>query len=152
PPAQVLPVLARAASDQDESVRTAAIGFLAAAPSSDATRILIDFLASEAPHEQILAALATPVEDRVPAILAALETADDDLAPERTQGLARLARPDARAALFQAALLATPAARKAALTTLAALGTREAVSAVETASREDPDPEVRRVSLLLLAP
>lgn len=148
---RVLAALARAATDPDESVRTAAIGFLAAAPELEATRILVDFLQDEACREPILTALATSTDERVPGIMSMLESASDELAPWLTSVLARLARPEATAALFQALSSPNPAARKAAATTLSALGTHEAMDALRARAQSDPAPDVRRVCQLLLA-
>jgi HEAT repeat protein len=148
---RVLAALARAAADPDEAVRTAAIGFLATAPELEATRILVDFLQDETWREQILTALATPTDERVPGIMSMLEGASDELAPWLTSVLARLGRPEATAALFQALASPNQAARKAAATTLSALGTHEAMSALRVAAQSDPAPEVRRVCQLLLA-
>lgn len=148
---QVLPTLARAASDQDESVRTAAIGFLASWSGPDATRVLVDFLHDSKERDRVVAALATPSEGRVTGVLAALEHSDDEISSFLTSTLARLNRADATAAIFAAMKLPNPPARKAAASTLAAIGTREALATLRRASTEDASSEVRRICSLLLA-
>jgi HEAT repeat protein len=96
------------------------------------------------------AALSLPGEHRVAGLLSALRAADDEVAALITTILVRLQRPDATAALFEALTLPNSAARKAAATTLGALGSREAYAALQRLATEDPDPELRRVCGLLL--
>jgi HEAT repeat protein len=55
------------------------------------------------------------------------------------------------AALFEAVTLPNVAVRRAAATTLSALGSREALATLQRLSAQDPDAEVRRVCALLLA-
>jgi HEAT repeat protein len=148
---RVLSTLTRAAQDSDENVRTAAISFLAARRGIEATRALINLLTRPALREAALAALAISAEGRIEGLISSLETADDELAPLLTASLARLQRADATAALFQALELPSSPARKAAASTLAALGTRAALDALRKHSEADPDPEVRRICALLLA-
>src|SRR5690606_24554609 len=105
-----------AATDRDSQVSTAAIGFLAPRPEQEATASLVGLLAAPAPRARAAAALAVPSPGRVPGLLAALETASDELAPQLTSALARLHRPDATAALFHSIQLDNVAARKAAAT------------------------------------
>ncbi|WP_437680836.1 HEAT repeat domain-containing protein [Sorangium sp. So ce131] len=148
---EVLPALVRAAGDADESVRAAATGFIAARPGVDATASLIALLAASRAPGPLLAALSTPVPGRVEGLLAALATADDELSPLLTAALARMRLPAASAALLEALRLPHAPARKAAVSTLAAVATREALAAIEHAARTDPDPEVRRVSSSVLS-
>lgn len=145
-----LTALARAASDPDPAVRTAAFGYLASAPGLEATRVLVDFLGDEAGRDQVLEALSTPTEERVPGLLSMLEHADEELAPWLTAVLARLSRPDATAALHQTLRSPNAAARKAAAESLAGVGTTHALRAVRSLAETDPDPEVRRVCQLLV--
>jgi HEAT repeat protein len=147
----VFHAMARAASDMDEQVSTAAIGFLAARAEQEATDILVQLLASSAARERALAGLLVPSQGRVPGLLGALEVADDELAPVLTSTLAKLQRADATAALLQALWLPNVAARKAAASTLAALGSAEAMAALKRAADTDPDPGVRQICALLLA-
>lgn len=148
---QVLAALGRAVSDNDEGVRTAAIGFLASAPGVEATRMLVDFLHDEALRAPILAALATPHEDRVPGVLAMLDHATEEQAPWLTSVLARLRDAGGQAGLHRALRSANPAARKAAAAALAEIGTEDARGALRDVAARDADPEVRRVCELLLA-
>lgn len=148
---EVVPALARAADDADESVRAAAAGFLAVRPGDEATRALVALLVASEAKGPLLGALSTPVPGRIEGILAALEAADDELAPLLTAALARMRLPAANAALLAALRLPRAPARKAAATTLAAVPTKEAFAAVEVAARTDPDPEVRRVASSVLS-
>lgn len=160
----VVPALARAAADADESVRTAAVGFLATNPTAAATRALVDLLRASPHGERILAALSIvpdarsgaldardAPEARIDGLLAALDAADDELAPRLTSALARMQRPDAWAAVIQALSSPNAPARKAAAATLGAIGTPEAVETLRRASAKDPDPEVRRICALVLS-
>jgi HEAT repeat protein len=99
----------------------------------------------------LTAALANVVEGRVATVVAALETADDEIAPVLTGALARMHRADASAGLLAAMDSSNVCARKAAAPTLAAVGTPEAVAALQRALGGDPDPEVRRICALLLS-
>ncbi len=147
----VLPVLAQMARDVDESVSTAALSFLAARKEREASRLLIELLPTALVKEPVMQALSTVSPTRIPALLSSLEQADDEVASLLASCLARLRHPDAVAALLQALRLPAAAARKAAATTLAALGTREAYSAMAQLATDDPDAEVRRVCALFLA-
>jgi len=148
---QALEALARAARDEDESVRMAAIGFLGARSSLDATRVLTHLVTDAAVGDRARAALAVPNPQRVAGLSAALQTADDELAVLLAALLARLNRPEATAALFEAVTLPNAAARRAAATTLGALRTREALATLQRLSIEDPDAEMRRICALLLS-
>jgi HEAT repeat protein len=148
---RVLPALTRAASDVDEGVRSAAIGFLASAPGIEATRRLVGLLRTNPGlREQVQHALSTPTDDRVAGVESLLEGADDELALVLTSALARLDAPEARAALFRARTSPGVPARKAAVTTLSALASPEALAALEVSATEDTDAEVRRICRLLL--
>jgi hypothetical protein len=59
-------------------------------------------------------------------------------------------RADARAALMQSLVGASPAGRRASAPAVAALGTVEAREALDRAAHRDEDPEVRRACLLAL--
>jgi HEAT repeat protein len=87
----------------------------------------------------------------VAGLSAALHRADDELAALLTGLLARANRPEATAALFEAITLPNVAVRRAAATTLSALGGREAIATLQRLASQDPDTEVRRVCALLLA-
>ncbi|HEX4406528.1 MAG TPA: HEAT repeat domain-containing protein [Polyangia bacterium] len=147
----VLSAFRVAAADPDESVRTASIGFLAAMTGGPATRTLISLLATGTVTEQVLAALSLHVEGRIAGLVVGLEEADDETAPALTSALARMRRPDASAALVQAMSMRNVAARKAAASALAVLGSKEALAALRTAASADPQPEVRQICSLLLS-
>jgi HEAT repeat protein len=147
----VLSAFRVAASDADESVRTASIGFLAAMTGGPATRTLISLLATTTSTEQVLAALSLHVEGRIAGLVLGLEEADDETAPALTSALARMRRPDAAAALVRAMGMRNVAARKAAATALAVLASKESLAVLRKAASDDPEPEVRQICSLLLA-
>jgi HEAT repeat protein len=149
--AEVLDMLTCALRDDDESVRTAALGFLAGRPEREASQRLIEALPKLGKSPGLLRALSTPTPTRVPALLLALEDADEELAPLLTSSLSRLQSEDATSALFMALRLPNAAARKAAVTTLAASGSRDALTAIAGLANDDIDLEVRRICALSLA-
>ncbi len=146
-----LPVLARAMRDVDPDVRAAALGFVAGVPSVDATLLLVDQLRDGRDAERICELLATPAEGRVEGLLAALETADDDLAPSLAEALVRLRSPDARSALFKAMTLPAVAPRRAAVPAIAALRTPAGLAELKRAAESDADARVRQICQVLLA-
>jgi HEAT repeat protein len=148
---QVINVLVEAADDPDESVHHAAIGALASRAAPDATRALIDLLAAGRNVPAVQQALAVPAPERIAEILEALESADDDLAPMLTSALARMLDPSATLAIVKALNLPNVAARKAAAATLGALGSKEAVMALQAAATSDPHLEVRRICAVVLS-
>jgi len=148
---EVLPALVRAADDADEAVAATAMGILAQRPGVEATRALIGIITAGGATHRAFAALSGPLPGRIEGILEALATADDELSAQLASALARMRRESANEALLAALGLHNAAARKAAATTLAALGTRQARSALEQAATVDPDPEVRRVCSLVVA-
>jgi HEAT repeat protein len=148
---EALAAVARAVHDTDESVRVAAIGLLGARAGVEATQLLAGLLKEPALRERALAALSAPQPQRVAGLSSALHGADDELAVQLTGLLARLHQPDATAALFEALTLPNAAARRAAATTLGALGGQEALAALQRLSIEDPDTQMRRVCALILA-
>lgn len=146
----VVPMLAHLMRDADESVRTAAVGLLAGRAERQASRALIEALSTQN-GDSVQRALSTYSPTRVPALLSALEAADDALAPLLGSCLSRMRHPDATAALFQALHLPNASARKAAATVLAAIGTRQAYAALARVATDDSDPEVRRICTLFLS-
>jgi len=148
---EVLPALTRAAGDPDEGVAAAAMGILAQRPGVEATRALVELLPTVGASHRAFAALSAPLPGRIEGILEALATADDELSALLASALARMRRESANEALLGALGLPNAAARKAAATTLAALGTQPARAALEQAALVDPDPEVRRVCSLVVA-
>jgi hypothetical protein len=83
-----------------------------------------------------LSGLLVPAQGRIPGLLAALEMADDELAPVLTPVLVKLPYADAASALLQV---------------LAALDRPEATAALRRAADQEPDPGVREICTLLLA-
>jgi HEAT repeat protein len=139
-----------AVDDADKNVSTAALDFLGSFKGVVATQKLVGFLKRPALRARAQAALTVPGEHRVAGLLAALRTADDEVAAFLTTILVRLHYPGAIAALFEALTFTNVAARKAAATTLGALGSREAYAALQRLAEEDSDPELRRVCSLHL--
>jgi len=149
--AETLETMARAAQDTDENVRMAALEVLGSHPAREATAILARFLGDPLLHKRARAALLAPHAERAQGLLEALRGATDETAPQLASLLARLATPDALRTLFEALHLPNVAARKAAATALAALGSRDAFSALQRQALEDADAEVRRVCALLIS-
>lgn len=105
---RALPALARGASDREASVREAALGHLATRPGAAAADLLIGLLANPSIRDRVVEALAVPVEGRIDQVFAALGTADPDRAPLLVAALARMHRPEARAAIAGALALSRP--------------------------------------------
>jgi HEAT repeat protein len=145
-----LATLAAAVDDSHGGVRTAALSVLAASSSPAAVEILVGRLRRDPDEAAAARALATPAPGRIDELVRSLERADDDLAMMLTSALARMRGSPAATALVAAMSSHNPAARRAAASCLISLGTVDARAAVERASREDPDPEVRGVCALLL--
>jgi HEAT repeat protein len=147
----VTEVIGHAAEDDDEGVRNAAIGFLAGRRGVDATARLVELLRRSPGTPRLHQALALASADRINGLERALQVADDELAPLLTSALARMARPEATAALI--GTMASPhlPARKATAMTLAGVATREALETLRAGAAGDPDPEVRRICALVLA-
>ena len=147
---EALATLAAAAGDPDAGVRTAALSVLAACTGPAVVDVLVERLRAQPDDLAAARALATPAAGRVEDLSRALDAADEDIAMALASALARLRAPEATAALLRALTATNRAARKAAATAVIALGTEEARSAVERASRDDPDPDVRTICALLL--
>jgi HEAT repeat protein len=148
---EIVPALARAARDPDEAVRSAAIGFLSAAPGASAAAELVELARDMPERERAISALAVQAEGRVPALGAALDRAEEEVAPLLASALARMATPLATEALLQALESDSVVARKAAATALRALGGAPALEAIRRAAKRDPDPAVRQICAILLA-
>ena len=142
--------LAAAADDPDAGVRTAALSVLAACTGPAVVDVLIDRLRVDPDDGAAARALATPAPGRVDELARVLDAAGDDIAMTLASALARMRVPEGSAALLRALTAPNTAARKAAASAVIALGTEEARAAVERASRDDPDPEVRTICALLL--
>jgi HEAT repeat protein len=146
---RALQALATAARDEDEGVRSAAIGHLQAAPGG--SPFLITLLRDGSERARSASALSTPHLERVSALLQGLSDADEALATLLTSCLAKLGGAQGRDGLLAALTLDNKAARMAAAHALAALGTREANAALAQSAANDPDPELRRVCSLHLS-
>ena len=146
PDGSVVAALEAAAGDAETTVRDAAIGYLSARDEPAAAAALIGLLGNALLRERAVEALASPGRSRIPALSAALETADHDLANALVAALARMRRPDATAAIVDALLAANVFARRAAASALGALRTPEARAALERAADNDRDEEVRKAS------
>jgi HEAT repeat protein len=142
---EVVPVLAHAASDPDESVRSAAIGFLSTRTGSDATKALLDQLLNPEARQRVIAALAVAPEERIEGVLSALEAAGADLTNALVAALVRMQRPSSQAALAEVLAYDNVWARRAAASALASLDTVEAREALARVGTTDPDLEVRRI-------
>ena len=148
---QTLPIVARGLQDADESVREAALGILAGWPEVEATRLLTEAMRDTRARARVAEALSKSVPGRIAGLLAALEVADDELAPALTAVLGRVDAHDRAGALYDALQMPNIAARKAAAAMLSARATHEALGAVARRAAEDPADEVRRVCSLLLS-
>lgn len=148
---EVLPVLLEAATDPDESIREAAISRIAEWNGPGATNVLVGLLANPLTRERAVDALALPAPGRIQGILAALDGAEGDVPALLVSALARLDRPDGRAAIVSALEMRSTAARRAAAEALAALDVREGTDALSRAAEHDPDPEVRRLANIALS-
>ena len=148
---EVLRALERAAGDRDDSVRTAAIGFLSGRSGAASTRALVRILPSFPDRDRVVEALSVWVDGRIDALVEELGRADDEVAPYLVAALVRMRRPDAWRALVGAMALSSAAARKAVVAALPAVASREAHAALLRAASEDGDAEVRRIATLVLA-
>lgn len=148
----VMQALAAGCDDPDDAVRNAAIGFLATRTGADATRALIGRLACAGDPERVIEALAQPVDGRAAVIAQALATADDERAPHLVAALSRMQRAEADAFLRAACTYEHVPARKAAAHAVAAQRGPEARATLRRMAVDDPEPDVRRIVALLLAP
>lgn len=139
--------LSAAAGGSDDLLRDAALSLLVDRPDRFAADVLVDTaLATDSEHPAHVA-LSQPAAVRIAAIAARLDGADDRSAPVLAAALARMAGPDALAALFDALAATSPSARSAVATALLAIdadGAREAIGRLVV---DDPDQEVRRSCL-----
>lgn len=147
---EVLDHLEAAARDPDESVRTAAVGFLAAREGEEPARRLVALLADPRLRGQALAALSRWSPARVRVLVEALARADDEQAPLLAAALARMQKPEARAALLGVLTTSGRSGRRAAAEIAAGLGGADMRAALETRASRDSDAEVRRVCALAI--
>ena len=145
-----VPVLARAATDSDPGVRTAAEAFLADHAHPSASNQLIELLSRNPGSESLLQALARPAPSRVEVITAALQQADDALAGVLVAALARMQTDAANASIREALAASNDSVRRAAANALVASGDPLATQALEQAALNDRDPEVRRICAVSL--
>jgi HEAT repeat protein len=149
--AHVLPALSVAVRDPDDNVRAAAIGFVASVPTPEATALLVDLLRDGRDEGRIVECLSVENEGRVAGLVAALETADEQLAPWLTSALTRMQTFDAREALFKLMTAQSVPARKAAASALAAMRNPAAYGMLRHAAESDPDARVRQICIVLLS-
>ena len=148
---RALDVLARGARDPIDEVRDAALSLLAERADREASDLLIETALACAPDHPAHAVLSIAAPVRIDAIAARLVVASDREAPVLAAALARMHDETATRALFTALFAPSPAARRAAASTLVALDADGARLAVRRAATDDPDPEVRRVCAAAVA-
>ncbi len=143
--------VAAAALDPVVEMRDAALSLLGERSDRAAAEVLVDLaLACDEDHPVHLT-LSRPGASRIAAIAARLASVDDRRAAILASALARMHQGPATTTLFEALTLTNPAARRAAATTLVAMGVDGAYKAVTRVAREDPDLEVRRSCAALVA-
>ena len=139
-----------AARDDDEGVRSAAIGMLASLGGQSATFALVGLLGDQASRAQAMKALTNPLEGRVPALLEALDRADETMAGPLATTISRIERADAAEGLVLALGSKNVAARRAVAVALGGPQSAKALSALRDAAAHDPDLEVRRLAAVTL--
>ncbi|MEP7049111.1 MAG: HEAT repeat domain-containing protein [Pseudomonadota bacterium] len=148
---ETAPAIAARVLDEDEGVRVAALGFLAARTDATATRELLVLLSKDPGRQELIAALARPAPGRVEALARALTEADDEYASALVASLSRNAGEDARAALRAAFQSSHDAARRASAAALIAMQDPTSAPHLGAAALNDPDAEVRRICAAYLA-
>jgi HEAT repeat protein len=143
--------LGRAARDEDENVRAAALGFLSSDADAAATSILLELLHDSSEQPRILGLLSRASPGRVQGLTAKLAAADEEDANLCCSLLAHLRRPEATRALLQTLSQGSLVTRKAAAVALASLRTPEALAAVKRAAAQDADARVRQICAILLS-
>jgi HEAT repeat protein len=129
-------------------VRRAAISHLAAMPGPAATLALTSLLAEPRAREDVACALSSTDGARATALLTALETASEEVAPILVRLLGLSADP---IVAIEAALTSSgPPGRRAAAAALAELGAPRSRGALARALAEDTDPEVRQIASIAL--
>ena len=149
---EVLELLAHtAADDGDDDVRRAAIGQLAAKSDAAATLALTSLLAEPRARKDVVDALVQAHERRGPALLTALETADEVTAPLLVGVLARSPEP-AQGARGRAGVERPlrPARRRR--RARRAGRPRDAARRWSEVLAQDPDAEVQRLAAAALGP
>jgi HEAT repeat protein len=150
PSLEALPELVRATRDEELAVRDAALSLLADRDDRGATTALVTLALESALDHPVHAALSRPTPARIAALREALRGASEQAAPVLVAALARMADPRATAALFAGLTATSPAARRAAASSLVATHAEGALAQIKRLASEDPDPEVRRICLALV--
>lgn len=148
---RVVGALSEAARDKNEQIRSAAIGFLSSRPEREATGAMLALLKEGEDAEKLKLALQIPNAGRIGGLVAALEDADEEMAPAIVSILARLPRPETRNALLSAMKSKNISARRAVAAVLSASRDPEKIAALRDAAENDPDEGVRQICSLLLA-
>ncbi|MEO8698561.1 MAG: HEAT repeat domain-containing protein [Kofleriaceae bacterium] len=143
--------LATAMRSADPESRDAALSLLADSHDARAAAVLVEAALSSDLDHPVHLALSHAAPARIAAIAERLNAVDDHGAGLLVAALARMRDPVATTALFGAAALSNPAARRAAAAALVSIGAEGARTVVERLAVDDPDPEVRRISAAAIA-
>lgn len=141
---RALAQLVVAAESPTPELREAAVSLLAERTDRAGAEALIDLALRNDPAHPAHAALSRPDPERIAAVGARLGAAIDPAATLLAAALSRMADRGAVEALFSALASASPAARRAAATSLIAIDAAGARQAVARLATHDPDPDVRR--------
>ena len=133
----------------DESIREAAISRIAEWNGPGATRVLIGLLGNPTTRDRALDALALPAPGPSPGSWPRWRPPRTTLPALLVSALARMDRPDARAAIVSALEMTSTAARRAAAEALGALVVREGTGLTRAAEHDRP--EARRLRSLALS-
>lgn len=134
-------------TDEEPSVKNAAIELLGETANPQATVALIALLASASCRSRAVQALSRHAEARAPHLAAALEDASAELAEALVTVLTSLPQSSAEPLLLAALKLANEPARRAAVRALCfAFDSEQSAQALARAASHDPDPEVRRIA------
>ena len=148
--AAALDVVAAAVLDPIVEIRDAALSLLAERTDRPAAEMLVGLALACEPSHPVHLTLSRPSPARIAAMAASMEIADDRDASILAASLARVRDAAATTALFHALSVANPRARRAAATTLVAIGVEGARAAVATMAKDDPDVDVRRICAALV--
>jgi HEAT repeat protein len=139
--------IAAAASRERPEVRDAAVSLLAERPDRQAADVLVELAIQAAETHPAHAALSRPSRERIDAIYARCERADERAAITLIAALARMHHPLATDALYRLVGVPNSVTRRVAAVALVRTGQPRALDIVARMSREDPDPAVRHVCL-----
>lgn len=143
---EALHALAAAASSPLAQTRLVALSAAARFGGAASIRLLCRCAADA--DEGVRAAALSLLGAHPAALIELLRCSDTRAAA--TAALARIGRPAAHAALFEALLSSEVEVRRSAAAALSAFDTNEARAVLERAIFDDPDPEVRRIGLTAL--